>query len=62
MLIGGKHVTSEDKQDVTNPFNGEVIDTVPIAHLQTAQLAIDAANGAKESLTEMSAFKVSNKS
>jgi len=61
MLIGGKHVTSEDKQDVTNPFNGEVIDTVPIAHLQTAQLAIDAANGAKESLTEMSAFKVSNK-
>ena len=44
-----------------NPFNGEVIDTVPIAHLQTAQLAIDAANDAKESLTEMSAFKVSNK-
>ena len=32
MLIGGKYVTSEDRQDVKNPFNGEVIDTVPIAH------------------------------
>ena len=61
MLIGGKQITGEDRQDVVNPYNGEIIDTVPIAHLQTAQLAIDEANNAKESLTEMSAFKVSNK-
>ena len=61
MLIGGKQITGEDRQDVINPYNGEIIDTVPIAHLQTAQLAIDEANNAKESLTEMSAFKVSNK-
>ena len=61
MLIGGKYISSDDLEDVINPYNGEVIDTVPIAHLQTAQLAIDEANGAKESLQEMSAFKISNK-
>ena len=61
MLIGGKHVSSEDLVDVKNPYDGQTIDTIPIAHRQTAQLAIDAANDAKESLTEMSAFKISNK-
>ena len=61
MLIGGKHISSDDLIEVKNPYDGEVIDTVPIAHRQTAQLAIDAANDAKESLVEMSAFKVSNK-
>ena len=61
MLIGGKHISSEDLVEVKNPYDGEVIDTVPIAHRQTAQWAIDAANDAKESLVEMSAFKISNK-
>ena len=61
MLIGGKHISSDDLEDVKNPYNGEVIDTVPIAHRQTADLAIAEANNAKESLQEMSAFKVSNK-
>ncbi|AMD17003.1 lactaldehyde dehydrogenase [Methanobrevibacter sp. YE315] len=61
MLIGGKHISSDDLEDVINPYNGEVIDTIPIAHLQTANLAIGEANNAKESLVEMSAFKVSNK-
>lgn len=61
MLIGGKHIAGDDREDVINPYDGEVIDSVPIAHLQTAQLAIDEANKSKESLVEMSAFKVSNK-
>lgn len=61
MLIGGKHISSDDLQEIKNPYNNEVIDTVPIAHLQTAQLAIDEANNAKSKLQEMSAFKVSNK-
>ena len=61
MLIGGEYISDDDRQDVINPYNGEVIDTIPIAHRQTAQLAIDKANQAKASLTEMSAFKVSNK-
>ncbi len=61
MLIGGKHISSEDLEEVKNPYNDEVIDTIPIAHLQTAQLAIDEANNAKDSIQEFSAFKVSNK-
>ncbi len=61
MLIGGKHVSGDDLEEVINPFNNEVIDTVPIAHRQTADLAIRQANDAKDSLCEMSAFKVSNK-
>ena len=61
MLIGGKHISSEDLVGVINPYDGETIDTVPIAHRQTADLAIFEANNAKHSLQEMSAFKVSNK-
>ena len=61
MLIGGKHISSEDLAGVINPYDGETIDTVPIAHRQTADLAIFEANKAKHSLQEMSAFKVSNK-
>ena len=61
MLIGGKYITGDDLADVINPYNGEVIDTVPVGHRQIADLAIAEANKAKESLVEMSAFKVSNK-
>lgn len=61
MLIGGKHISSEDLEEVINPYNGEVIDTIPIAHRQIADMAIEAANDAKEALIEMSAFKISNK-
>ena len=61
MLIGGKYISSDDLAEVKNPYNGEVIDTVPIAHRQIADLAIQEANNAKESLVEMSAFKISNK-
>ncbi len=61
MLIGGKHIAGNDELEILNPYNNELIDTVPIAHRQDAQMAIEAANNAKESLTEMSAFKISNK-
>ena len=61
MLIGGKYISSDDLAEVKNPYDGEVIDTVPIAHRQIADLAIQEANNAKESLVEMSAFKISNK-
>ena len=61
MLIGGKHISSDDLQEVKNPYDGEIIDNIPIAHRQTADLAIKEANDAKEGLVEMSAFKVSNK-
>ena len=61
MLINGEHVNDMDYEDVINPYTGEVIDTVPISHLNNVDKVIEAANNAKESLQEMSAFKISNK-
>ncbi len=61
MLIDGKKVTDNDLYEVKNPYNGEVIDTVPISHLNNVNAAIDAAVKAKNDIQEMSAFKVSNK-
>ena len=61
MLINGKHISADDLAEVKNPYNGEVIDTVPVSHLNNVDLAIDAAVNAKDSIEEMSAFKVSNK-
>lgn len=61
MLINGKHISSDDVEDVINPYDGKVIDTIPIAHRQDSELAIESANNAKDSLREMSAFKISNK-
>ena len=61
MLINGEHVNDMDCEEVINPYTGEVIDTVPISHLNNVDKVIDAANNAKEFLQEMSAFKISNK-
>lgn len=61
MLIDGEHVSDMDTSDVINPYTGEVIDTVPISHLNNVDNAIEAANNAKASLQVMSAFKISNK-
>ena len=61
MLIDGEYVNDMDREDVINPYTGEVIDTVPISHLNNVDKAIEAANNVKKFLQEMSAFKVSNK-
>ncbi len=61
MLIDGEYVNDMDSEDVINPYTGEVIDTVPISHLNNVDKAIEAANNAKKFLQEMSAFKVSTK-
>ena len=61
MLINGKHISADDLAEVKNPYNSEVIDTVPISHLNNVDLAVEATVAAKDSIQEMSAFKVSNK-
>lgn len=60
ILINGERISKDDLYEVLNPFNGEIIDTVPIAHLNEANLAIKSANKAKNLIREMSAFKISN--
>ena len=61
MLIDGEYVSDMDYENVINPYGGEIIDKVPISHLNNVDRAIEAANNAKKYLHEMSAFKVSNK-
>ena len=61
MLIDGEYVSDMDYENVINPYGGEIIDKVPISHLNNVDRAIEAANNAKKYLQEMSAFKVSNK-
>ncbi|MDO5850133.1 MAG: lactaldehyde dehydrogenase [Methanobacteriaceae archaeon] len=60
MLINGEFIDKEDKQNILNPYNGEVVDTVPIANLGDANYAIESANNAKKSIQTMSAKEVSN--
>ena len=61
MLIDGEYVSDMDYENVINPYGGEIIDKVPISHLNNVDRAIEAANNAKKYLQEMSAFKISNK-
>jgi len=43
MLINGKWIDKDEKIEVKNPFNGEVIDTVPAGTPEDVNKAIDAA-------------------
>ncbi len=43
MIIGGKRVDKEEKIDVTNPFDGSILDTVPSGNASDINQAIEAA-------------------
>lgn len=60
VLIDGEHFDSQDHYEVKNPYDGELVDTVPICFRQDVDRAIDAANRAKKELQDMSAKEVSN--
>lgn len=59
-LINGEFIDKPDHYDVINPYDGEIVDTVPIAYRNDVDNAIEAANNAKKSLNELSAKEVSN--
>ncbi|WP_409198603.1 lactaldehyde dehydrogenase [Methanobrevibacter acididurans] len=61
MLINGENYDKEEHKEILNPYNGEIVDTVPIANRNEVKKAVNAANQAKNSLTGMSARKVSEK-
>lgn len=61
MLINGEYLDKEEHKNILNPYNGEIVDTVPIANRNEVKKAVNAANNAKKSLTEMSSRKVSEK-
>ncbi|MCL2687529.1 MAG: lactaldehyde dehydrogenase [Methanobrevibacter sp.] len=59
MLINGKFEDREEVFDIINPYNNEIVDTVPVGNREDAKLAIVAANKAKKELTTWSSRKVS---
>ena len=58
-LINGEFIDKSDHYDVINPYNGEIVDTVPIAYRSDVDNAVEAANNAKKALNELSAKEVS---
>ena len=61
MIINGEYIDKNEKRDIINPYTEQTIDTVPIATTNDVKKAIKSANNAKNSITEMSAHKVSEK-
>jgi len=59
MLIGGKFIDKNDKMEIKNPANNEIIDTVPLGSREDAKKAIVAANKAKKTMGNISARKIS---
>ena len=58
-LINGEFIDKSDHYDVINPYNGEIVDTVPIGYRNDVDNAVEAANNARKSLNELSAKEVS---
>lgn len=60
IIINGKSYNKSDKINVLNPFNGDIVDTVPNCDEDDLKKVVDSAYSAKDKIQEMSALKVSN--
>ena len=61
MIINGEYVDKDEKIDIINPFDDNIIDTVPVATINDVKKAVNSANNAKPIINEMSAHKISEK-
>lgn len=59
MLINGNLIDKDNKIDIINPANNQIVDTVPAGSLDDMKNALKAANQAKNVINEMSSRKVS---
>jgi len=59
MLINGQLIDKEEKIDVKNPFNNELVDRVPEGNRKDVLDAIIAAKNAKKAMNDLSAKKIS---
>ena len=59
MLINGKLMDKPEKIAIRNPFNNEVIDTVPQGDHEDVKKALAAANKAKKTLNDLSSREIS---
>ena len=59
MLINGKLIEKSEKIEIRNPFNNEIIDTVPQGSHEDVQNALIAANRTKKALNDLSSREIS---
>ena len=59
MVINGELEDKNDKINILNPSNKQIVDTVPSGSLDDVKRALEAANKAKTVISEMSSRKVS---
>ncbi len=59
MVINGKLIDKDDKIDVINPANGQIVDTVPSGSLEDIKNALKYAYLAKKDISNFSSRKVS---
>ena len=57
MYIGGEWVDRDEKNEVTNPYDGSVIDTVPIAGLEDLDMAIGSAERGAAVMAKVPAYE-----
>ncbi len=59
MVINGKLIDKNDKINILNPANNQIVDTVPSGSLEDMKQALEGANQAKSVINDMSSRKVS---
>jgi lactaldehyde dehydrogenase len=59
MVINGKFIDKNDKINILNPANNQIVDTVPSGSLEDMKQALEGANQAKSVINDMSSRKVS---
>lgn len=58
MIINSKHISTENRMDVINPYDNSVVDTIPIADEKIVLDAIQSANNAKDNINKLSSREI----
>lgn len=56
MFLAGEWIDRDDRLNVTNPFTGEVFDTVPAANVEDVDSAVMSAQRGAEAMRELTAY------
>ena len=58
MLINSKHISTEERMEVTNPYDNSIVDTIPVADEKIVHDAIKSAKNSKNKLTNLSSREI----
>ncbi len=58
MLINSKHISTEERIEVTNPYDNSIVDTIPVADEKIVHNAIKSAKNSKNKMTNLSSREI----